>query len=73
MSKKTKKTNQKINEKTHTSFLFFKAYKNINNYHFKYTCSVGRTMKRKMGIDTNNINVGKYPLTVTVYVFSISF
>ena len=29
-----RKTNQKINEKTHTSFLFFKAYKNINNYHF---------------------------------------
>lgn len=29
-----RKTNQKINEKTHTSFLFFKAYQNINNYHF---------------------------------------
>lgn len=29
-----RKTNQKINEKTHISFLFFKAYKNINNYHF---------------------------------------
>ncbi|HZH60699.1 MAG TPA: SGNH/GDSL hydrolase family protein, partial [Metabacillus sp.] len=40
---------------------------NINNYHFKYTCSIGKTMKRKWSYTATADKVGTYTMTVTVY------
>lgn len=38
---------------------------NINNYHFKWDCQVGRAFKRKFSITGNTI--GNYPLILYVY------
>jgi hypothetical protein len=40
---------------------------NINNFHFKWDCSVGRSMKRKWSCTGDVAKVGSYTLTCTVY------
>jgi len=40
---------------------------NINNYHFKWTCAVGKAMKRKWTFTAAVENIGEYQLTCTVY------
>lgn len=38
---------------------------NINNYHFKWDCQVGKPLERKLSI--TGVTEGEYPLTLTVY------
>ena len=38
---------------------------NINNYHFKWDCTVGKAMKRKFSV--TGVTIGTYPLTLTIY------
>lgn len=38
---------------------------NINNYHFKWDCTVGKAMKRKFSV--TGVTIGNYPLTLTIY------
>ena len=40
---------------------------NINNYHFKWECNVGKPMARKWSCTATSEMIGEYPLTVTVY------
>lgn len=40
---------------------------NINNYHFKWDCKVGKALKRKFSVTGTSGTVGDYPLTLTVY------
>jgi len=40
---------------------------NIDNYHFKWSCSVGKAMKRKFTITGTTPLIGEYPLSLTVY------
>lgn len=40
---------------------------NINNFHFKWECNVGRSMKRKWSCEGTSNNIGEYALNVTVY------
>lgn len=38
---------------------------NILNYHFKWDCQVGKSLKRKFSI--TGVTIGNYPLTLTIY------
>lgn len=40
---------------------------NINNYHFKWDCTVGKAMKRKFSVTGTTPSIGEYALTLTVY------
>lgn len=40
---------------------------NIDNFHFRWKCSVGGSYGRKFAIDSNSIAVGNYPLTLEIY------
>lgn len=40
---------------------------NINNFHFLYSCSKGRTLKRKWEYTPNESDIGNSNLTVSVY------
>jgi len=44
---------------------------NINNYHFKWDCTVGNALKRKLSIE--GITIGEYPLVLTVYNNNMDF
>lgn len=40
---------------------------NIDNYHFKWDCKIGKAMNRKFSITGEEDLIGDYPLTLTVY------
>jgi hypothetical protein len=40
---------------------------NLNNYHFKWVCSVGKAMKRKWSCLGDAAKIGSYSLTCTIY------
>lgn len=40
---------------------------NIENYHFKWECAVGKAFKRKWSFAATETNIGEYPLTLTIY------
>ena len=40
---------------------------NHDNYHFKWVCAVGKSMKRKWKFTGITEKIGDYPLTLTVY------
>lgn len=40
---------------------------NINNYHFKWSCQIGKAMKRKFSVTGAADKIGQYPLTLTVF------
>ena len=40
---------------------------NINNYHFKWDCEIGKALKRKFSVTGTVGNIGEYQLTLTVF------
>jgi len=46
---------------------------NIDNYHFKYVCDVGKCLKRKWSCTGITGNIGTHAMTVTVYDNNMQF
>jgi lysophospholipase L1-like esterase len=40
---------------------------NVNNFHFKWDCTVGKAMKRKFTLTGTSGLIGEYPLNLSVY------
>lgn len=40
---------------------------NVNNFHFKWDCQIGKSMKRKFSVEGLANQLGEYPLSLTVY------
>lgn len=40
---------------------------NINNYHFKWECAVGKSLKRKWSCEGVSGKIGSYPITLTIF------